>query len=165
MGAMFHGKLHLNAILALALLVMTSLSWVVACRGAHTESNDNSSQSRVILQDQMDYASLLEKLRAKGLKAEQGDEITQPFFSVKGKTIGIDGQSIQVFEYATETDAEAQAKLVDPKGGSVGTTMINWVDDPHFYRSGKLIVLYVGKNSDVTRALEDTIERQFAGKQ
>lgn len=162
---MLHRKRHSNAILALALLVMISLAWAAACRGAHTESNDNHNQSRVIPQNQMDYATLLDKLRAKGLKAERGDEITQPFFSVKGKTIGIDGESIQVFEYAAETDAEAQAKLVDPNGGSVGTTMINWVDDPHFYRSGKLIVLYVGKNPDVIRALEDTIGRQFAGKQ
>jgi hypothetical protein len=84
---------------------------------------------------------------------------------IKGKTISANGESLQVFEYADERDAEAQAKLVDPRGDSVGTTMVNWVDAPHFYRGGKLIVLYVGTNQDVIKALEDVLGPQFAGRQ
>ena len=162
---MFQRRRHWNTILALLLPVMASLALAEACKGAHPESNGNLNQSNAQVHSQMDYASLLDKLRAKGMKAEGGDEITQPFFLVKGKTISINGESLQVFEYASESDAEAQAKQVDPKGSSVGTTMINWVDDPHFYRSGRLIVLYVGKNPDVMKALEDTIGPQFAGRQ
>lgn len=150
---------------ALALLVTTSLLWAVACKGARARSDNIPDQSNTSRQSRMDYAHLLDKLRAKGLKAERGDEITQPFFSVNGKTISANDESLQVFEYASESEAEAQAKLVDPQGGSVGTTMINWVDAPHFYRSGRLIVLYVGNNRDVMKALEDTLGPQFAGRQ
>jgi hypothetical protein len=149
----------------LVLLVMTSFLWAVSCKGARARSDNIPNQSNASRQNLMDYVGLLDKLRAKGLKAERGDEIAQPFFSVKGKTISADGESLQVFEYANESDAEAQAKLVDLRGDSVGTTMVNWVDDPHFYRGGKLIVLYVGTNQDVIKALEDVLGPQFAGRQ
>lgn len=150
---------------ALALLVMTSFLWAVACKGARARSDNILDRSNASPQTRMDYAGLLDKLRAKGLKAERGDEITQPFFSVKGKTISANDESLQVFEYASESEAEAQAKLVDPRGGSIGTTMVNWVDAPHFFRSGRLVVLYVGHNPDVMKALEDVIGPQFAGRQ
>ena len=154
-----------SIILTIALLVMTSLLWVVGCKGARARSDNIPNQSNASRQTRMDYAALLDKLRGKGLKAESGDEIAQPFFSVKGKTISANGESLQVFEYPSESEAEAQAKLVDPRGDSVGTTMVNWVDAPHFYRGGKLIVLYVGNNSEVMKALEDLLGPQFAGRQ
>lgn len=153
-----------NTILTLALLVITSLLGV-ACKGARARSDNIPNQSNPSRHNQMNYASLLDKLRTKGLKAESGDEIVQPFFSIKGKTISANGESLQVFEYASESDAEAQAKLVDPLGGSVGTTMVNWVDAPHFFRSGKLIVLYIGNNPGLMKTLEDVFGPQFAGRQ
>ncbi len=151
--------------LILPLFIMTSLAWAVVCEAAHTPSNTNPNRPGARQKDGVDYASLLEKLRARGLKADAGDEITQPFFSVKGKTISVGGETLQVFEYRRESDAAAQARRVDPRGRRVGTTMVNWVDAPHFYTSGKLIVLYVGNNADVKKALEDAIGPQFAGSQ
>lgn len=47
-----------------------------------------------------DYASLVENLRAAGATVEPVGSIIQPFLSVKGNTISVNGENIQVFEYA-----------------------------------------------------------------
>lgn len=110
-----------------------------------------------------DYVSLLDKLRAAGATVELEDEVSQPFFSVPGKAIKVNGQSIQLFEYADGEAAEAEAALVSFEGSSVGTTMISWVSDPHFYRLDRIIVLYIGNEASVLALLEDALGPQFAG--
>ena len=59
--------------------------------------------------------------------------------------------------------ANAEADLVSPDGSSVGNTMVSWVATPHFYRSGKIIVLYVGENQALTSTLQEVLGSQFAG--
>ena len=109
--------------------------------------------------------SLVEGLRAAGLKAERsGEMVSQPFFSVEGQTITVEGEQVQVFEFATAREAEARAKLVDASGSSVGTSKMAWMAPPHFYRGGRMIVLYVGDNRSVTGALTGLLGPQFAGQ-
>ncbi len=49
-------------------------------------------------------------------------------------------------------------------GSSIGTTMVTWVAAPHFYKSGRLIVLCVGDDAGVIAALEAALGAQFAGR-
>ena len=51
-----------------------------------------------------DYISLVDNLRATGANIQPAGDITQPFFSVKGLFITVNGSDVQVFEYA---DADA----------------------------------------------------------
>lgn len=110
-----------------------------------------------------DYVSLIDNLRASGATVEPVGEVEQAFFSVKGWIINVNGADVQVFEYADTAAAAAAAALVAPDGGSVGTTMVTWVETPHFYKLGKLIVLYVGTDAAVTTLLEKAFGPQFAG--
>ncbi len=110
-----------------------------------------------------DYISLVDSLRASGATVEPAGEMTQPFFSVDGMVIVVNGADVQVFEYADAAAAEAEAALVSPDGSSVGTSMVGWVAPPHFYRAEKLIVLYVGDSETVTDVLESVLGQQFAG--
>ncbi len=107
---------------------------------------------------------LIAQLRGQGLKAERAGDISQPFFSVKGRGISVNGENVQVFVYASESAAEAEAKLVSPDGGSVGTSMMSWMAPPHFYRKGELIALYVGREQAVIDALVAILGPQFAGR-
>ncbi len=70
---------------------------------------------------------------------------------------------MQVFEYASEVNAKVEADLVTPDGGSVGASIMTWIATPHFYNSGKLIVLYVGDQSDTIDDLEAVLGSEFAG--
>jgi hypothetical protein len=111
-----------------------------------------------------DYVSLIDQLRAAGATVEPAGEVLQPFFSVKGQVIKVNGEDVQVFEYTDAAAAEAEATSVSPDGGSVGTSMVTWVAAPHFYKTGRLIVLYVGDNQTTIVALETALGPQFAGR-
>jgi hypothetical protein len=107
---------------------------------------------------------LINRLRASGEKVGHAGRVSQPFFSVKGQGITIRGEQVQVFEYASAKAAEREAKSVSGSGSSAGTSMPLWVAPPHFYKNRRLIVLYVGENSAVIKALERILGPQFAGK-
>ncbi len=111
-----------------------------------------------------DYVSLIDNLRQAGATVEPAGEVSQPFFAVTGNIITVNGDDVQVFEYADAAAAEAEAALVSPDGSSVGTSMPFWVASPHFYRVEKLIVLYVGDSEAVTDVLESVLGQQFAGR-
>ncbi|MPZ75652.1 MAG: hypothetical protein GEU77_03945 [Deltaproteobacteria bacterium] len=111
-----------------------------------------------------DYTSLLAKLRAAGVNIEPLEEVDQPFFSVKGKAIELYGDHVQIFEYPNASAADAEARLVSPSGMAVGNTRMHWLGPPRFYKKEKLIVLYIGDNEKVTKALEGVLGRHFAGR-
>ena len=112
----------------------------------------------------MDYASLIDNLRTAGVSVEPEGEVDQPFFSVEGRIIKVSGEDVQVFQYSHAAAADAQAALVSPDGSAVGTSKLHWIGPPHFYKKGKLLVLYVGGNAKALKALEAVLGRQVAGK-
>ncbi len=107
------------------------------------------------------FDQLLADLTAAGNSVEVGDPITQPFFAVLGQIITVEGGDVQVFEFSSAE--EAGAVEISPDGTTVDTTMINFVDTPHFYRSGTLIALYVGTEAAVIAAIEAVLGFQIAG--
>ena len=111
-----------------------------------------------------DYIGLVDNLRATGANIQPAGDITQPFFSVKGLVITVNGSNVQVFEYADANAADAEAALVSSDGSSIGTTMASWVAPPHFYEAEKLIVLYVGESEAIIDILESVLGPQFAGR-
>jgi len=111
-----------------------------------------------------DYVSLIDALRAAGATIVPAGELSQPFFDVTGQMIQVDGEDVQVFEFPDEATAESVTSQISPDGSSTGTTMITWIAPPHFYHSGKVIVLYVGENEDILTLLEMVLGPQVAGQ-
>jgi len=110
-----------------------------------------------------DLASLQYALRAAGATVESGDPITQPFFTPEGHTVKVNGADVQVFEYDGPEAMEKEASQVAPDGGSIGTSMVSWMDTPHFYKAERIIVLYVGSDKAVLDLLNKVLGPQFAG--
>jgi hypothetical protein len=110
-----------------------------------------------------DYATLDDALRAAGAATQPGDEISQPFFSVTGRILRVNGEDVQVFVYRDEATATAEAGLVSRDGRTIGNTQVSWIGTPHFHRTGRVIVLYVGQNDSVTGVLTTVLGPQFAG--
>jgi hypothetical protein len=111
-----------------------------------------------------DLDSLLSALRQAGATVEPGEDVEQPFFTVTGQTLKVNGGDVQVFVYDTAEAMEAEAAQVAEDGGSIGTNMVNWVESPHFYKLGRMIVLYVGEDQGVQDLLEGVFGPQFAGR-
>ncbi len=110
-----------------------------------------------------DYASLVDNLRTAGATVEPAGEIIQDFFSVRAQVIKVNGDDVQVFEYSDKTAADTEAALVSPDGSSIGTSTPFWVGPPHFYKSGRIVVLYIGENNSVVNMLQNVLGNQFAG--
>ena len=112
-----------------------------------------------------DQVSLLDSLRKAGATVQVGEQTEQPFLSVAGTQLTINGVDMQVFEYAGEAAAQADAaKTADILAGR-GTMMIDWVGSPHAYRAGRVIVLYVGDDAATLQLLQETLGAPFAEQQ
>ena len=111
-----------------------------------------------------DYAGLVEALRAAGATVEEAGEVEQPFFGPKAQIIKVDGADVQVFEYPEAEVVAHDADQVANDGSSVGTHVMMWMAAPHFYKNGKLIVLYVGDEAGVMSLLAGALGPQFAGR-
>lgn len=126
-------------------------------------SPNNNSSGFAPYDPVKDYASLITRLQISGAKVQSTGEVSQPFFSVTGQTLSVNGASVQVFEYADGAATKAEAGLVSPDGSAIGTSMVSWVDTPYFYAADRVIVLYVGSDKDIIRNLESLLGRPFAG--
>ena len=110
-----------------------------------------------------DHVSLVDTLRAQGLMVEPTGPISQPFFSVPGQTLQVNGQDIQVFEFADASSMKSQAKEISQDGMSIGNTVVQWISPPHFFSTGKIIVLYLGTDTELLKQLETALRKQMAG--
>lgn len=110
-----------------------------------------------------DYASLVDSIKSRGIAVDLVEELDDSPFSTTTKVISVGGATIQVYEFQSESDAESAILTVSEDGTEIGTSIIRWMDTPHFYAKGKIIVLYVGQNPEVTSLLESFLGNQFAG--
>lgn len=123
---------------------------------AHRASSSRTKSSELV--------RLTERFRSQGgTVTVTKEKVSQPFFSAAGRVININGQALQVFEYATASAANADAGQVSADGTTIGTSKPSWMATPHFFKSGKLIVLYVGGNQTTVELLQRTLGNQFAG--
>ena len=111
-----------------------------------------------------DYVSLVDSLRAAGATVDPAGTVSQPFFVPEGQLLTVNGEDIQVFEFASTEEAASAAETVSADGSSIGTSMVSWVAPPHFYQGGKLIAIYIGSDSGVINTLKEAMGSQFAGR-
>jgi len=123
-----------------------------------------------------DYTSLIDNLltaglivKARGDTAFPANSPDEPIFSGTGRRIEVNSENISVLEYEDEVTAQTEAKFISPDGCAYtpenGNVIINisWIAPPHFFLSGKIIVLYIGENQTIIDLLESVMGTQFAG--
>jgi hypothetical protein len=129
----------------------------------------NNSQRKT-----MGLNELIAQLKAAGATVVSGSGLNQPFMAVEGHTLTVNGEQVQVYEYASASDAVNQASHISPDGTSfttispngipAGATQVEWVKPPHLYKAGRIIVIYTGTNNSVIQPLVGILGKQFAGK-
>ena len=139
------------------------------CLGTRAEARVMGPQtyqdnSRISKSGPNGLAQLMGKLRAQRAQVKSSNErVRQPFFLVSGRIIKVNKENIQVFEYSNAATAESQAKLVSPDGRTIGNSKPSWMATPHFFKSQKLIVIYIGDDKTILRILQGALGDQFAG--
>lgn len=151
-----------------ALLILLTAVALAACGAAGPRSPGGPAQ---------DYAGLVKTLRAAGATVAQSEMLAQPpLLSVPGKILMVNGEQVQVFEYATSAAAATGASGISADGATVcyprtwmGLPIGQQCATPDFiapiqwYESGRLIVLYVGRTAGLPTLLQDALGPPFAG--
>ena len=110
-----------------------------------------------------DYVSLVDTLTGAGVTIDPAGNVSQPFFAPQGQLLTMNGVDVQTFEFASAEEAGSVAETVSADGSSIGTSHFRWIAPPHFYKAGRLIVLYVGCDGDAIDVLEEAMGPEFAG--
>jgi hypothetical protein len=108
--------------------------------------------------------ALVSALRAQGLSVTIGETLPQqstPYFSTPARVVFANTATLQIFEYDTAAAADRDAAKISRGGSPIGTVQISWVSTPHFYKSERVIVTYVGTDSDLLQALEKVLGPPF----
>ncbi len=150
-------KLFIYILLLLALLSACSRE----TRGLQDGSNPGADAS---LEETIDLNSLIAKLQTQGYTVQDSGDLDQPFFSVHGTVLTLKQDDLQIFEYAFSAAMQSEAQLVDPGGSSIGTTMVTWIETPHFFKGGRIIVIYLGDDDAILGDLQNIFGAQFAGR-
>lgn len=136
---------------------------IAACE--RTTPTDTHGESVVV-----DHVIFVDHLRQKDLTVEISGEVEQPFLKIKGILLEVSGgdlaakADIQSFEYEDAASAEAEAKRLGPRGAPTEVLHITWLDSPHFFQAGRIIILYVGNDEALLDLLTELLGPQFASE-
>lgn len=110
-----------------------------------------------------DYVTLIDAFEKDGINVNVVEVLEDSSFLVPTIVVKVNDEMIQVYEFSSGIDAKNASKLVSSDGTQIGTSIIRWIDEPHFYSKGKLIVQYIGHNQETQSLLESHLGNQFAG--
>lgn len=150
----------LYILLAFGLLLTACSGIAVAVFGPQVA--DEQPATAVIKPDAASDA-LIAALKSTGATVEKVGDVAQPFFSVPGQVVSLNGHDVQLFVYADAASAQKEAAQVAPEGTAVGGSSMMWLATPHFYSDGRAIALYIGDDAATLSLLETVFGPQFAG--
>lgn len=121
-----------------------------------------------------DYASFIAYVKSLGLGVGSETKAYSNIYSGDITEVLINGETMYVIEYATEEEMNQRASEISPDASSVTKTLpdgtkrmtsfIQIANMPtHYYKKGKIIVIYAGKNESMVQILEEIFGPQFAG--
>jgi hypothetical protein len=110
------------------------------------------------------YDELVAALQAAGLRVEPAGEVDEPIFNTTARAIQVNGAQLQVFEFPDEAARQQASDTIEGAGFIIGATAVDWIDQPNFWATGNIIVLYVGQDQTIlpalTNLLGETINEQ-----
>lgn len=123
-------------------------------RGAQAEDGPQAGQAG-------DLESLIEALREAGYEVHTLGEIEDPFFEGAAQAIEVNGHYVQVYAFGTEAQAAEAAATVSGGGTIIGQSIVDWIEPPHFYEHGTLLVIYAGSDEAVLQGLQAQLGEPF----
>ncbi len=115
-----------------------------------------------------DHVSFVDGLRGRDFMVEIEGNVQQRFLKADGTVLRISGGTLtkaaelQSFHYANDRDAETDARRIRPDGQPEGMD-ISWIAPPHWFLSGRVLVIYVGTDAAALDLLSELLGPQFAG--
>ncbi len=108
---------------------------------------------------------LLADLAGQGARVEaSAGRITKPYLSLPGLIVQVDGQPVQVFQYADAAALAADVAGLAPNASSINGVPLAWPAAPHFWRKGGLLALAVSNDQALVDLISSVMGPQFAGR-
>jgi hypothetical protein len=108
---------------------------------------------------------LLADLAGQGARVEASpNRITKPYLSVPGLIVQVDGQPVQVFQYADAAALAADVAGLAPNASSINGVPLAWSAAPHFWRKGGLLALAVSNDQGLVDLVSRVMGPAFAGR-
>ncbi len=117
---------------------------------------------------QSGYDAVRQALTADGaVVANAGGEQSGIFDNPVINTL-VNGEQVDIYEFATASDADAAAITVSADGSIITSgdgppIAIDFLNPPHYFKQGNVIVVYTGGDGDVINLLRDNLGDEFAG--
>jgi hypothetical protein len=108
------------------------------------------------------YREVIASLQGLEAEVEEIGQVDEPLFEVDTRLIRVNGQDVQIFEFPDEATRQAAAETVSPTAATIGTVIPEWVDIPHFWSQGQVIVLYVGQDQPTIDLLTSVLGQPVA---
>lgn len=90
--------------------------------------------------------------------------IAKPYLSVPGKVVQVNGQPVQVFEYADLAVLDADVASLAPNASSINGVPLVWSAAPNFWRKGGLLALAVSNDRALVELISSVLGPPFAGR-
>ena len=117
---------------------------------------------------ELDLQMLIAQLQEAGAEIILEGPIPGPVFLTGGHILTVNGHRVSAYVYESAPEARNAAAGISPDGSSIRedgrATIIEWVDAPHFFNAGRLVVLYVGHDTGVLALLVGVLGPQIAGR-
>jgi hypothetical protein len=118
------------------------------------------------------YASVRDALRAHGATVTEQGIGSSPFLNGTDHRLTVNGAGIDVFEYRTTLGASLDAARISRDGSTFSSgfglfggqaATVDYLAPPHWFHTGRVIVLYVGQDPSILSLLQAVVGKQFAG--
>ena len=119
-------------------------------------------------QQQSGYAAVKAALEANGAVVVADGTEEAGVFAHAYTAVLVNGEQVQVYEFASTSAANEAAVTVSDDGmlvtsGDTPPIAIDFLNRPHYYQQGNVIVLYTGDDDSVVSLLRETLGEEFAG--
>lgn len=107
---------------------------------------------------------LLADLAGQGAQVQAAPgRIVKPYLAASGVILRVDGQPLQVFQYADAAALAADVAGLAPNASSINGVPLAWPAAPHFWRKGGLLVLAVSDDAGLVELIDSVLGPAFAG--
>lgn len=143
-----------------ASVTLLALLSITGCASSQTQStpqadvpitgfNSGGYGTVVSMPNILNYDQMVRAAETYGLNASMVGPIQQPFFEPTGEIILVQGQEVQVFQFANASDVKQALSQIPVVGTRVAGTPVVNVEPMHVWSGGNLIALYSGQDARV----------------
>lgn len=104
-------------------------------------------------------AELITTLQAEGVVAQDGGPFSDYLFDGGGQLLLVNGQQVQVWEFATIEDADTAREFISGTESPLAT--IRFFQSPRFFQAGTMLVLFVNTDPAILNMLTRILGEPF----